>query len=209
MKNHVSFLKNNMLIGLLTFLTLTFSSCKEVENVKPVNIKSKAAEARAYCEEKGLSTEFCVLVDFSMHSGKKRMFVYDLKIDSIMATGMVSHGCGDKPWGMDYTKNKPVYSNEHESHCSSKGKFKIGKRGYSNWGININYKLHGLESSNSNAYDRVIVLHSWKDIPHEEVYPNGTPEGWGCPAVSNEFMTYLDSLLKNKEKDVLLWVYQE
>jgi len=90
---------------------------------------------------------------------------------------------------------------------SSLGKYRIGKRGYSNWGINVNYKLHGLEASNSNAYKRIIVLHSWKDIPNDEVYPRGCPEGWGCPAVSNDFMRKLDVLLKNSRKSVLMWVY--
>lgn len=198
-----------MITALLTFIALTFSSCSEEANVKPLSIKAKAQEAEAYCKEAGLNTSFCILVDFSMHSGKKRMFVYDFKQDSILATGMVSHGCGDAPWGVDATRNKPVFSNEHESHCSSVGKYRIGKRGYSSWGINVNYKLHGMEATNSNAYDRIIVLHSWSDIPNNEVYPNGTPEGWGCPAVSNEFMTYLDSLLKNKDKDVLMWVYED
>jgi hypothetical protein len=207
--NRILQTKNSMIAALLTVIALTFSSCKEEVNVQPISLKVKAAEAKTYCQKNGLDQNLCILVDFSVHSGKKRMFVYDMKNDSLLASGMVSHGCGDQPWGMDFTKSKPVFSNEHESHCSSIGKFKIGKRGYSNWGINVNYKLHGLESSNSNAYDRIIVLHSWKDIPNGEVYPQGTPEGWGCPAVSNEFMTYLDGLLKNKEKDVLLWIYQE
>lgn len=199
-----------MFSAIITVLTMSLFSCSEEEaNVKPIHLKTKAEEAREFVVEEGLNTSYCILVDFSMHSGKKRMFVYDLKGDSILATGMVSHGCGDKPWGMDLTKTDPVFSNEHESHCSSIGKFRVGKRGYSSWGINVNYKLHGLESSNSNAYDRIIVLHSWQDIPNEEVYPNGTPEGWGCPAVSNEFMTYLDGLMKNKDKDVLLWIYED
>ena len=72
-----------------------------------------------------------------------------------------------------------------------------------------NYKMHGLESSNSKAYERTIVLHSWDDIPHEEVYPSGTPEGWGCPAVSNDFMKVIDAKLQKASKNVLLWVYVE
>jgi hypothetical protein len=72
----------------------------------------------------------------------------------------------------------------------------------------VNYKLHGLESSNSNAYDRLIVLHSWNDVPDSETYPNGTPEGWGCPAISNNLMKQVDSLLKLQSKPVLLWIFQ-
>lgn len=198
-----------MFAALLLFISMSFTSCTEEANVKPISLKTKAKEAKAYCEENGLNSSYCILVDFSMHSGKRRMFVYDLKHDSVLTIGMVSHGCGDAPWGIDATRNNPVFSNEHDSHCSSLGKYRIGERGYSSWGINVNYKLHGLESTNSNAYDRIIVLHSWSDIPEDEVYPMGTPEGWGCPAVSNKFMTYLDSLLKQQNKDVLLWIYEE
>lgn len=74
-----------MIVTLATFLALTFSSCNEVENVKPINVKTKAQEAKTYCQDKGLNTSFCILVDFSMHSGKKRMFVYDWKKDSVVA----------------------------------------------------------------------------------------------------------------------------
>ncbi len=171
------------------------------------SISQKADEALFFCKQKNMSTEFCVLIDYSIHSGKKRLFVYDFKQEKVTLSGMVSHGCGGNPWGLDNTKSNPAFSNIPESHQSSLGKYKIGKRGYSSWGINVNYKLHGLEKSNSNAYDRVIVLHSWDMIPHEECYPSGTPEGWGCPAVSNEFMKQLDLKLKTKEKPVLLWCY--
>lgn len=199
---------------MISFLLLMLLSCStplvDAQEITPsINIHEKAKEAETFCKTKGLNTSYCILIDYSIHSGKKRLYVYDFQNDSILMTGMVSHGCGTAPWGMDATRSKPVFSNEHESHCSSLGKYKVGKRGYSSWGIHVNYKLYGLESSNSNAYDRVIVLHSWDDIPHNEVYPAGTPEGWGCPAVSNELMKYLDELLKEKKKDVLLWIYNE
>ncbi len=105
-------------------------------------------------------------------------------------------------------KKKPVFSNTDNSHCTSLGKYKIGARGYSQWGIRVNYLLHGLESTNSNALSREIVLHSWEDIPDETLYPRGTPEGWGCPAVSNVMLKKVDGILRNKRAPVLLWIYQ-
>ena len=69
--------------------------------------------------------------------------------------------------------------------------------------------MHGLEETNSNALKRVIVLHSWELVTNEETYPEGTPEGWGCPAVSNEAMETIDGYLKGVEKPVLLWIYNE
>ena len=170
-------------------------------------LRSKANEAKEFCKKKSFNTEFCLLADMSVHSGRKRIFIWDLTKDTITDSGLCSHGCGEYPWAGDYSKASPVFSNRPESHCTSLGKFKIGKRGYSSFGINVNYVLYGLDSTNSNALAREIVLHSWEQVPEEEVYPSGAPEGWGCPAVSNNFMKRLDEKLKSAEKPVLLWMY--
>lgn len=168
----------------------------------------KIAEAKSYCRKQRMDTSFAILIDYSIHSGKKRAFLINLQKDSIIDTLLVSHGCGDMPWGCDFSKDAPQFSNDLESHRSSLGKFKIGSRGYSSWGINVKYTLHGLEASNSNALKRIIVMHGWGDVTDNEVYPRGTPEGWGCPAFSNAGMTMLDSILKGKQKAVLLWGFK-
>jgi hypothetical protein len=154
-----------------------------------------------------MNTEFCILVDMSIHSGENRFFIYDFGKNSTIKSGLCSHGCCDNAWGSDYTKQNPVFSNIPGSHCSSVGKYRIGKRGYSNWGINVNYRLHGLETTNSKAYSRDIVLHSWDMVPDRELFPEGTPEGWGCPAISNKLMRELDKMLKKSHTPVLLWIY--
>ena len=171
-------------------------------------METKALEALQYCTDNGLNSKYCILIDMSIHSGKDRLFVHQFSNDSTLSSGLCSHGCCDKEWGADDTKTEPVFSNVSESHCSSIGKFKVGERGYSNWGINVNYKLHGLDTTNNEALSRLIVLHSWDMVPENELYPEGTPEGWGCPAVSNKQMKYLDSLLKKSTEPVLLWIYK-
>jgi len=170
--------------------------------------KAKAQEAFNSCKANGFSTNFCILIDMSIHSGKDRLFVHQFRNDSTLSSGLCSHGCCDKEWGEDESKSDPTFSNVSESHCSSVGKYKVGARGYSNWGINVNYTLHGLDTTNSNALSRLIVLHSWDMVSAEEIFPEGTPEGWGCPAVSNEQMKYLDALLKKSTEPVLLWIYK-
>jgi hypothetical protein len=172
-----------------------------------VRLKKKSIEALAFCKQNNFNTDFCILIDLKEHSGKKRACLWSFKKDSVLLKGMCSHGCGNKPWGETSTKDCAVFSNVPESHCSSLGKYKVSKRGYSSWGINVNYQLIGLDPTNSNALKRLIVLHSWADVPAEEVFPSGVPEGWGCPAVSNVFMKELDTKLRNAEKPVLLWTY--
>ena len=183
-----------------------------LSNAKPITtipIQPKALKAKSFCKANGLNTNICILIDMGLHSGKNRLFVYDLKKDSIISSALCSHGCCNNEWSADSSKTTPKFNNIPESHCSSLGKYKIGKRGYSNWGINVNYRLHGLEYTNNNAYSRAIVLHSWEMIAENETFPEGTPEGWGCPAVSNQQMRKLDSLLKKEEKPLLMWIYEK
>jgi len=106
--------------------------------------------------------------------------------------------------------SRPVFSNELGSNCTSLGKYKLGAKAYSNWGIHVHYKMHGLEATNVNAFRRIVVLHSYEPVPYDEIYPGHLPLGWsqGCPVISNTLMTKLDSLLKQRQKPVLLWIYQ-
>ncbi|WP_188768648.1 murein L,D-transpeptidase catalytic domain-containing protein [Emticicia aquatilis] len=163
---------------------------------------------KSFVNQKKYNTDFCILIDMSIHSGKKRLFLWDFKTNKIIKSGMCSHGCGNMPWGKDFSKTNPSFSNKDGSHCSALGKYKIGERGVSQWGIKVKYLLHGLEETNNNALVRTIVLHSWNDVTEGEVYPEGTPEGWGCPAISNEVMKDLDSKLSKTSKPVLLWIYK-
>jgi hypothetical protein len=171
-------------------------------------LQKKAREALSFVQEKDMYHKRLLLIDMARHSGLKRFFVWNTESDTIEASYLVSHGCCDLPWGSDRSKNNPIFSNVPDSHCSSLGKYKIGERGYSNWGVNTKYFMHGLDSTNNNAYSRVIVFHSWEIVPDEEIYPKGTPEGWGCPAISNNAFREIDKWLKEVKQPVLMWVYQ-
>ncbi len=189
--------------------TIELSTLEKVSREVEIDrLRSKAAEAKKYCNLNDLNQDFFFLVDLKRHSGLKRFYVWNFDKDTLDHSFLVSHGCGDNPWGKDDSKENATVSNEDGSHKSSVGKYIIGKRGYSSWGINVNYKLHGKDATNSNALKRLIVLHSWDAVPDEEVYPNGTPEGWGCPALSNSAMRLIDDKVRNSKKKVLLWVIQ-
>ena len=206
---HLNAIKFLFLIYLLAHNS---SSTAFIRNEKPqLNMEStrqKSKEALDFCKAKNFNTDFCVLIDMSLHSGIKRFLVWDFNKDSITHRFLVSHGCCANQWSEDNSKNNPQFSNTDGSHCSSLGKYKIGERGYSEWGVKVKYSLYGMEASNSNAFARAIVLHSWEEIPDEEVYPKGIPEGWGCPVISENSFKILDPLLKASTKPVLLWIYK-
>jgi hypothetical protein len=213
----------NYLVFVILFSFLGFSCNKEskkatashgsqknkiVSEEKPqieINYNHYYKEAQQYCKTNNLNQNKFILIDLGLHSGLKRFFVYDFKKKVISNSYMVSHGCGANNWGGTASKDKVEISNEFDSHCSSIGKYVILDRGVSQWGIKVNYILQGKEKTNSNARSRAVVLHSWEAVPDNEVYPYGTPEGWGCPAVSNESMKEIDELLKTNKK-VLMWI---
>jgi hypothetical protein len=180
----------------------------EVPRINLDRVKTKAKQSLAFCRQRGYNTRYCILIDMALPSGVKRFMVWDFRKNNLLISGLVSHGCGRNPWSGEWSKDKPAFSNLDGSHCTAPGKYQIDGRAYSAWGIHVKYYLTGLESSNNNALARQIVFHSWEQVAETEVYPKGTPEGWGCPAISNNTMKVVDALLKKQKKHVLLWIYQ-
>ena len=196
-------MKNIILLFFLSFI------CCNNASTTPTPVKDYAsnnAEALQYCKENGFNEEYYFLVDLSVHPGKNRFFVYDFKQSKIVDKNVVTHGSCDQFEENPDKWEKAKFSNKSDSHCSMKGKYKIGKRDYSSWGIKVKYWLHGLEKSNANAVNRVVVLHSWSAVSNEEIYPQVSPLSWGCPAVSDDFMRKIDAKLKTTSKPVLLWI---
>lgn len=166
------------------------------------------SEAVAFCKQENFCDDYYFLVDLGIHSGKNRFYVYDFKQKKVIHQNLVTHGSCDA-FGQNNNKyEKAKCSNRIDSHCSSAGKYKIGKRDYSSWGIKVKYWLDGLEETNSNARDRIVVLHSWDAVADSEIYPDYSPLSWGCPAVSDNFMKLLDEKLQKTKKPVLLWIIE-
>lgn len=163
----------------------------------------KINEALAFCKQNNMDTSIAIMVDMSIHSGKNRLFVYDFKQKAITIAGLCAHGVG-----AGSTPTKVIFSNKVGSYCTSLGKYKVKGRAYSNWGINVHYKMYGLEESNSNAFKRIVVLHSYSPVPDHEIYPQTLfGQSAGCPVLADAVMRKIDALLKTKKKSVLLWIY--
>ncbi len=205
--------KRISIIILLSFLgilciwgiTCYTSTSLKVSDAQYQRLKLRGDSIKAYCQKNGYNGNYCFLVDFSIHSGKQRFFVWDLKGDSIRFSSLCAHG-----YGKNSTTSKPVFSNVEGSYCSSLGRYKVGIRSYSKWGIHVHYKLHGLDATNSNAFKRIVVLHSYEYIPENEIYPVHLPLGMsqGCPVISDDSMRKVDALLKASKSPVLLWVFE-
>ena len=51
-------------------------------------------QVRDYCDRRGYSTDYYILVDFSIPSGKKRFFIYDLQRGKRVMSSYCMHGSG-------------------------------------------------------------------------------------------------------------------
>jgi len=182
------------------------SKTKEIIPVnKPITerltVNSRANQLKMYVRENGFSTNYCFLIDMSLPSGWKRFFVYDLVKNSIVFSGLVSHG--------NCNQNSLVeakFSNIPSTGCSSVGKYKIGFSYQGEYGKS--YKLHGLEYSNSNAFKRAVVLHGFGCVPDEEIYPANICNTQGCAGVSFNFLKRISSIIDQSKKPILLWIYK-
>lgn len=194
----------------LLLIAVCFLCCNNSE-VEPLAVKDYSSfheEAKEFCMKNQYNEDYYFLVDLSVHSGRNRFFIYDFATKKVLDKNLVTHGSCDQFEENPDKWEKVKFDNRLDSHCSMKGKYKIGSRDYSSWGINVKYWLHGLESSNRNAEKRVVVLHSWNAVKNQEIYPRYSPLSWGCPAVSNEFMDKLDERIQKSKKPVLLWIIE-
>jgi hypothetical protein len=66
----------------------------------PTSIKlpSQSLEAKAFIRKNRFNSAFCFLVDMRLPSYQKRFFVYDLNKDSIINSGLVTHGRCNEYW---------------------------------------------------------------------------------------------------------------
>jgi hypothetical protein len=162
-------------------------------------LKTKAAALKKYAIANGCDTQFCFLVDMSLPSGSNRFFVYHMQQDATVASGLVTHGYGNS------SSTSVGFSNVPGSNSSSPGRYKIGAAYLGKFGLA--YKLYGLDKTNSNAYQRFVVLHAHPCVPNTEVTPQSICMSQGCPTVSPLFLQVLKKYIAASNKPMLLWVF--
>jgi hypothetical protein len=164
-------------------------------------LATRSAGIKSFCKVKGYNSEYCFMIDMGLHSGKSRFFIYDLNSNNVKDAGLVTHGSGSVGSG-----DQLVFSNKPGSNCTSLGKYRIGKDYYGRFGLA--YKLHGLDQSNSKAFERFVVLHAHACVPGFEVYPLSICPSLGCPTVSPAFLQKLKSYVDQSAKPILLYIYK-
>ena len=144
-------------------------------------------------KEKGLiQKNILTLVDFSLSSNAKRMWVIDLDKNLVLFQTLVAHG---RNTGEEYAKE---FSNKAESYQSSVGFYATaeiytGKHGKS-------LKLDGLEKGlNDKARERAVVIHGAEYVSESFIKQNKRlGRSQGCPAVPIEMNNKIIEVIKDK-----------
>lgn len=131
------------------------------------------------------------IADFSKPSGKKRLFVIDVKNARLLFHTYVAHGRNS---GKELATS---FSNDAESNKSSLGFFITGDTYNGKHGFSL--QLFGEEKGiNDNAFTRAIVMHSAEYVSENVVRMQGyVGRSLGCPALPVELNKPIIETIKN------------
>jgi hypothetical protein len=150
-------------------------------------------------KKKGIfKKDILTLIDFSLSSNEKRLWVIDLSTNTILFHSLVAHG---RNTGDEFAKH---FSNSAESFKSSLGFYSTGEIYNGKHGKSL--KLDGLEKGvNDNARNRGIVMHA-ADYVSNFFIKNHSRLGrsQGCPALPVEFTEKIITTINGKS---CLYIY--
>lgn len=193
--------------GFSFFITcFLFASCSAApvkdeadKNFAVVKLKQHIRELKVYVKQQNANTKYAILIDMNIPAWENRFFVVNLVTDSILFSGKVCHG-----QGTTMSRIEVPVSNVVGSNCTSLGRYAIGEKYNGKFGLS--YKLHGLDSTNSNAYKRYVVFHSFAGV--DEMSPSYIIFSDGCPTVSPKVLSATAQLLDASSKPLMMWIYK-
>lgn len=128
------------------------------------------------------------IIDFSKHSSQKRWFLIDLSTGKIEKY-LTSHGLNSDKDNDGYATQ---FSNTSGSKQSSLGFYYTNVTYYGSNGYSM--RLQGLESTNSRAMSRAIVVHPANYVREASNYAG---RSWGCPALDPKYSASVINRIKN------------
>jgi hypothetical protein len=173
-------------------LSYAFNAPKNLPLLTSASLKLQVDSLKNFAENNAYNSETIFLINMAIHSGKARFFVFNTKLNKAVDSGLVAHGETSHNDGKNL-----LFSNGVGSNATSLGKYSIGKEYKGKFGTA--FKLHGLDSTNSNAFKRFVVLHAHKCVATSDIYPMYTCLSQGCPTVSPSFLLRLKKII-NKSK---------
>jgi hypothetical protein len=143
-------------------------------------------------EEKIPQGKPLTLIDFTLPSSEKRMWIIDMSDGTIIHHGHVSHGRNSG----DLIASK--FSNLSSSYMSSLGFYLTGETYQGKHGYSL--RLDGLEKGfNDKARDRAIVIHGADYAKEAFISQTGRlGRSLGCPALPHEIVAEVIDIIKDK-----------
>ncbi len=134
-----------------------------------------------------LKRDILTVIDFSLSSNEKRMWVIDIENKTVLFNDLVAHGRNS---GNEYAGK---FSNVPETNMSSLGFYISGSSYYGKHGLSM--FLHGMDKGfNDNAKKRAIVMHGADYVSESFIKKYGRlGRSFGCPSVP---MTIYKELIK-------------
>ncbi|HEX3128444.1 MAG TPA: murein L,D-transpeptidase catalytic domain family protein [Thermoanaerobaculia bacterium] len=167
--------------AVMTPATTAAVFAKNVEGLSP-KVLAMALDAMACAKAKGVSgnDDLLTIIDYSLPSTQRRLWVLDLKHGDVLFNELVAHGRGS---GDNYATR---FSNLDNSHQTSLGLFVTG--GTYTGGNGYSMVLKGLDAGvNDNAEARHIVMHGAWYVSNDQIRSQGRlGRSWGCPALSQD-----------------------
>jgi hypothetical protein len=132
------------------------------------------------------------VIDYSLPSNQKRLWVFDLDQKKLLFYTYVSHGIKSGALLTNY------FSNKHDSKASSIGVYRTEKAYYGREGLSL--RLEGLDKNfNDNAFNRSIVMHGGWYVNEHFIKRYGRPgRSWGCPALPLALYQPIINTIKNE-----------
>lgn len=123
------------------------------------------------------NNDLLTVIDYSLPSTAKRLWVFDVASGKVLFNELVAHG---KNTGDNFAQH---FSNEDKSLETSLGLFVTGGTYTGHNGYSL--QLDGLERTNDAARKRNVVMHGASYVSEEFAAAHGRiGRSWGCPAVS-------------------------
>lgn len=154
---------------------------------------SAALDGFHLLKEKGLiQKNILTLVDFSLSSNAKRLWVIDLDRNVVLFQTLVAHG---RNTGEEFANE---FSNQAESFKSSIGFYATGEIYNGKHGLSL--KLDGLEKGlNDKARVRAVVIHGADYVSESFIRQNKRlGRSQGCPAIPVEMNEKIINVIKDK-----------
>lgn len=171
---------------------------KEAPDLKPELLNTVLAALECANEANLAHNSVLAIIDYSLPSNEKRLWIFDLAKQKLLFHTYVSHGFNSGLAAPQF------FSNAMNSKSSSLGLIQTQQTYQGRYGDSL--KLAGLDGEfNNDLFQRFVVMHGTWYVSEDFIKKYGRAgRSWGCPTVSLDLVKPITEALKD---NALVLVY--